>query len=204
MTMMKPRSMFAGTVILGLLFAACQNLQEPATKAVTDATATLQALSTDAQKYAPEQYSQVSAQVADMKAALDKKDYQGVINMAPKAAASMKALREVAAAKKNEAMEALSSEWASLSNSMPSAVGAVESKLAEFKKTKKLPAGVTKDAFAAAPAALDDAKKAWADAQSASGAGNVEDAVAKAKDAQAKISAIMASIGMGSGDTAAK
>ena len=65
-------------------------------------------------------------------------------------------------------------------------------------------AGPIMAALAGAGAGVDAAKQGWSDAQSARTSGNVEDAVAKGKAAQAKLSEVMASLGMDSKTAAAK
>jgi hypothetical protein len=205
MMMMFPRSRLIAAVLTGLvLVAACANLEDPARKALSDADAALAKIGPDAQKYVPEQYTAVSEQVADMKAAFDKKNYQAVLDAAPKVATSMKALADSATAKKNEATEALDAAWTSMAAAFPKSVAAVQAKLADLKKAKKLPKGVTKDAIASADAQMAAVQQSWTDATAAQGKGDLDGAVAKAKDADAKLTDVMNSLGMGSGDAAAR
>jgi len=202
MTTMFPRSGLIAALLAGLVMVACTNLEDPAKKALSDADAALQKIGPDAQKYVPDQYTAVSEAVADMKANFDKKQYQQVLDAAPKVATSMKALADAAQAKKNEVTEALDAQWTSMAAAFPKSVAAVQAKVAELKKSKKLPKGVSKDAVANADAQVAAIQQSWTDATTAQGGGNLEDAVAKAKDAQAKLGDLMNSLGMGSGDAA--
>ena len=204
MMTMFPRSRLIAALLAGLVLVACANLEDPARKAMADADAAMQKIGPDAQKYVPDQYTSVSEQVADMKAAFDKKNYQAVLDAAPKVATSMKALASAAQAKKNEVTEALDTQWTSMAAAFPKSVSAVQAKVAELKKARKLPKGVTKDAVANADAQIAAVQQTWSDAQAAQGKGDLEDAVAKAKDADAKLTDVMNSLGMGSGDAAAK
>ena len=203
MTTMFQRSRLLGAVLTGLVIAACSNMAEPARMAVADVDATYQKFSTDGPKYASDQYAIVSAQIAAMKADFDKKDYQAVLNMVHKIAPNMKSLASAIASKKDEARVALDVQWSSMSRDVPKSLSAVEARVADIKKTHRLPKGVSKDALAGAGAEVDAAKQGWSDAQSAKTAGNVEDAVAKGKAAAATVSALMTSLGMGSGSAAA-
>jgi hypothetical protein len=198
------RSRLVAALLAGLVLVACANLEDPARKAVADADAALAKIGPDAQKYVPDQYTAVSEQVADMKAALDKKNYQAVLDAAPKVATSMKALADSAQAKKNEVTEALDTQWTSMAAAFPKSVAAVQAKLADLKKAKKLPKGVTKDTITNADAQVAAVQQSWTDATAAQGKGDLEGAVAKAKDADAKLTDLMNSLGMGSGDAAAK
>jgi hypothetical protein len=198
------RSRLVAALLAGLVLVACANLEDPARKAVADADAALAKIGPDAQKYVPDQYTAVSEQVADMKAALDKKNYQAVLDAAPKVATSMKALADSSQAKKNEVTEALDTQWTSMAAAFPKSVAAVQAKLADLKKAKKLPKGVTKDTITNADAQVAAVQQSWTDATAAQGKGDLEGAVAKAKDADAKLTDLMNSLGMGSGDAAAK
>ena len=204
MTTMFQRSRLLGAVLTGLVIAACSNMAEPARMAVADMETTLQKFGTDGPKYAPDQYAIVSAQIVAMKADLDKTDYQAVLNMVHKIAPNMKSLAYTVANKRDEARVALDGQWSGMSRDVPKSLSAVEAKVADLKKSHKLPKGVSKDALAGAGAEVDAAKQGWTDAQSAKTSGNVEDAVAKGKAAEAKVSALMTSLGMGSGKAAAK
>jgi len=204
MTTMFQGSRLLAAVLAGVVLAACSPMKEPAEAALADANAALQQITPDGQKYAPTELATVNEQVAEMKAAFDKQDYQAVLNMVHKLAPNLKMLAGVIANKKSEAMIALKDQWAGMLRDMPKSVAAVETKIAELNKTHKLPKGVSKEALAGAGAAVDAVKQGWTDAQSARTAGNVEDAVAKGKAAQAKLSELMASLGMDSTSTAAK
>ncbi len=204
MTTMFQRSRLLGAVLLGLVIAACSPMKDAAEAALADANAALQRVGPDAMKYAPAEYAAVSEQVAAMKAAFDKKDYEAVLNMVRKLGPDLRLLAEAVNSKKNEAMIALKDQWARMGRDVPKSISAVEARSAELSKAHKLPKGVSKDALAGAGAAIDAAKQSWSDAQSARTAGNVEDAVTKGKAAEAKLSELMTSLGMDSKSAAAK
>ena len=179
MTTKSPLSTLLGACLAGLLVMACSPMKEPAQAALADATSVLQKVAPDAEKYAPEQYAQVKEQVTGMQAAFDKQDYQAVLNTVHKLAPALKTLAETVANRKRDAAIALKAQWTSLSADLPKSLAALEARLAEVRKTHRLPKGVSKDALPDADAAIADAKLLWSDAQGALTAGNVEDAVAK-------------------------
>jgi len=190
------RSRLVAAVLAGIMILACSPMKEPAEAALADANAALQKVAPDALKYAPAEYATVSEQVATMKAAFDKQDYQTVLNMVSRLAPNLKLLAGTIANKKSEAVIALKEQWASMSRDVPKSISAIEAKVAELTKAHKLPKGVTKDALAGAGAALDAAKQAWTESQSARTSGNMDDAIAKGKAAQTKLSELMTSLGM--------
>ena len=186
---------FLFVLLAGLALAACTNLQEPAKKVLADAESAIAATSADAEKYVPEQYATVTQKLTDMKAAFDKQDYKTIVSGGPGLLADVKALGEAAAAKKAEALEALNKQWTSFATELPAAVASIEAKLATFKKTHKLPKGVTKDAVAGATSGVAEVKSAWTEATAAFGSGNIQGAIDKAKAVKAKAEEIAAKLG---------
>jgi hypothetical protein len=79
----------------------------------------------------------------------------------------------------------------------------LKAKIDSLSKAKKLPAGVEKSAVEAAKAGYDEAVKGAAEAMEVFKAGNLSEAVAKAKAIKDKIAELMASLG-GQAQTAKK
>ena len=183
-------------LVASLALAACASQMEPAKKAIADIEAAIAAAGADAQQYIPEQVSSVKAKVADLKAAFDKQDYKTVIAGAPAVLTEAKGLADAAAAKKKEVLEALNTQWTALAAELPQTASAIEAKLATIAKTKKLPAGVTKDGVEAAKSALDDAKTAWDAAKASFGAGQIQAAVDQANGIKAKLADAAAKLGI--------
>jgi hypothetical protein len=204
MTTTFQRFRLLAAVLSGFVILACSPMKEPAEAALADANAALQKIAPEGLKYAPAEYATVNEQVVTMKAAFDKEDYQTVLNMVRKVAPNLKLLAGAIANKKSEALIALKDQWAGMSRDVPKSFTSVEARIAELGKARKLPKGVSKDALAGAGAAVDAAKQGWSEAQSARTAGNVADAVAKGQAAEAKLSELMASLGMQSPNAAAK
>jgi hypothetical protein len=192
---------FVTALAAALALAACANQMEPAKKMLGEIEAAVTAAGADAQQYIPEQVTSVNQRLGDLKAAFDKKDYKAVITGAPALLAEAKGLADAAAAKKKEVLEALNAQWTGMSTSLPQAVAGLEARVATLKKSKKLPAGVSKDAVASAGAALTEIKSLWGEATTAFGAGNVQAALDKAKGVKAKADELAAKLGMADGGT---
>jgi hypothetical protein len=171
-------------------------MKDPAEAAIAEATNVMKKIEPDAQKYAPTEYAALHEQVAVMKAAFDKQDYQTVLNTVRKLTPAVRMLAETVANRQRDARHALKQDWKALSGDTPQALAAVEARIAELGKTHKLPKGVAKDALAGAGTLVGAAKQDWSDAEAAQQGGNVEDAVAKGKAAQAKLAELMAALAM--------
>jgi hypothetical protein len=197
-------SRLIAAVLAGLVILACSPMKEPAEAALADANAALQKVAPDGLKYAPTEFATVSEQVATMKAAFDKQDYQTVLNMVSRLAPNLKLLAGTIANKKSEAVIALKEQWAVMSRDVPASIAAVETRIGELSKTRKLPKGVSNDALASAGAAVDAAKHSWSDSLRARTAGKIDDAVANGKAAAETLSGVMASLGMTRPSAAAK
>jgi len=167
-----------------ILFVACSNQMEPAKYALDNINATLSAVSADAQQYVPDQLASAHSKVAELTASYEKKDYAAVVKGAPAVLTEVNGLAGAIAAKKDEHLKALGTEWRSLATSVPQSVTAVQTRIDALSKTKRAPKDVD---LSAAKSGLTNATSAWDNAQSAFKSGNVEDAVAAAKDAKSKL-----------------
>jgi len=167
-----------------VILFACTSEMEPAKYALDKVNGTLSSVSADAQQYVPDQLASAQSKVAELTASYDKKDYPAVVKNAPAVLAEINGLAGAAAAKKEERVRALGSEWRSLAASVPQSVTAVQTRVDALAKTKRVPKDVDLNA---AKSGLADATSAWENAQSKFKLGNVEDAVAAAKDASGKL-----------------
>ena len=172
-------------------FVACANQMEPAKNALDNINATLAAASADAQKYVPEQLTSAQSHVAALTASFDKKDYADVVAGAPVVLAEVKGLAGAAAAKKDEILKALGNEWRSLAASIPQSLTAVQSRIDELSKGKRVPKDID---LTAAKSGLTEATSAWEKAQTAFKSGDASDAVPLARDAKSKLDTAAASL----------
>jgi hypothetical protein len=184
------RTLFPVAVVI---LAACAGQKEPAQKLIADIEVTVTAASTEAAKYVPDQLADVQAKLGGLKASYDKQDYAAVVTGAPAVLNSAQGLATAAAAKKDSILKALNDDWMGLATSVPNDVMAIQNRLDLLgkKSSKKLAAGIDLDA---AKAGMADATALWSKAQGAFASGNLDEAVRTAKDVQAKVTALAASL----------
>jgi hypothetical protein len=192
MNLPKAISHFAMLAAVALLAIACSQM-EPAKQALDGVDAAMNATSAAAGKYVPDQYAAVQAKVSNLKSAFDKQDYATVVSGAPPVLADIQSLAAATAVKKDQVMHAMAAQWTGLSTSVPKLVDSVKSRVDALSKKSGVPHGVD---LPTAKAAIADAATAWAKAQAAYAAGNVDDAVNAANDAQSKAQAAAAAIKM--------
>ena len=139
---MKLKSVFAGFLAFALaaaVVAGCANQVEPAKKVIGEVESAVTAAGADATKYIPDQVQAVTSQISDLKMKFDQKDYVGVIAAAPGVLAQAQGLAAAAAAQKTKVVEALTGEWTSLAAALPVEVAALEGRIGELAKARKLP-----------------------------------------------------------------
>lgn len=186
---------FAAVVLTAVLAAACSQ-KDPAQKALDAAEGALAAVHEDAMKYVPEKYDEVKKQLDAARTAFSEEKYGEALTAVKDIPGKAKELADAAAAKKKEVVAQLNTDWTSLSSGVPALVSGVESRLAELGKMRRLPAGLDKAAVDEASGALTSAKADWDAASQAFTAGNLEEAVSKAKEVEAAAKALMTKLGM--------
>jgi hypothetical protein len=189
---MKTTLKLAAAVASCALLIACNTDKVPADAAIKAADAAVGAAKAEAQKFAPEQLKTVETSLAAAKDQFAKGDYKAALASATELGTKAKDLAAAAAAKKDE----LTKSWADLSASLPKTVDAIKAKLEELGKAKKLPKDLDATKVAAAKDGLAKVEGAWKEATDAMGAGNVQDALAKAKPVQEKAAEIAALLGI--------
>jgi len=190
MTMRKLRTLGLLTTV-ALLLGACSNQMEPAKQAIANIDSAIASASPDAAKYVPDELAAVNGKLAELKAALEKKDYVAVLAGAPALLTEAQNLLGDAAIKKDAVIKAMGGEWTSLAATVPALVAAVSKRVSALDKSKHQGAGVD---LAAAKAGLTDATAMWSKAQAAFASGNIEEAVTSARDVKAKAEAAAAAI----------
>jgi len=147
---------------------------------------------TDAAKYVPEQLRTVETALAATKGNLQKGDYGGLFTAAGDLEAKTQVMVSAAAAKKNELM----ASWKNLKGGVPRMIEALRSRIGILSEHQKLPANVTQAQFDNAKSGLASIQQQWTEASEAYKAGDLTDAVAKAKWSRDKAAEIMSSLGM--------
>jgi len=191
---MKPSLFLSVTVVLlvAVALGACASGKAPAEQAIKAAEEALNASKTEAMKYVPEQYKSVEDALKAAKDNFAKGDYAGATSAATSVAAKAKDLVAAVVAKKNELMKG----WEEQSAGLPDMIADIKSRIAVLSKSKKLPKNLDKAKFESAKSGLEEVSKTWDEASQAFKDGSLADAFAKAKDAKAKATEIMSTLGM--------
>jgi hypothetical protein len=165
------------------LALACGDANKaPAQAAVQAAEAALATLGPDAAKYAPEGVAAAQKGLAAAKELMGTKEYEGALKAASGVPAKVKEAAAAAAAKKEELVKA----WSGASAEVSASVSAIQERLAALHRGKKLPAGITKETLAKADEGLASIQSGLAKLSEDFKGGKIAEAIAGAKDLQAK------------------
>jgi hypothetical protein len=186
-----PKCAFVAAILI--VVAACSTQKEPAQKLISDVEAAANAARPEASKYVPDDLARVDSKLGALKADFDKKNYKAVLDDGQPALSEAQALAGAAQAKKDLIARGFEDQWTALSNAIPGNSGSIQSRI-DFlgrKENKKLAGGVD---LSEARSGLSDAEADWTKAQDAHTRGSVEEAVTIAKQVQAKLTALAASM----------
>jgi len=179
-------------VLACVLLVACSRDKGPAEQALKAAEEALNSVKAEAAKFVPDQVKGVEDAIKAAKANFDKGEYTAALTGAKDLAAKAKDLAKAAADKKAELIKG----WEALSAELPKMVEAIQGRMNELAKVKKLPAGLDKAKVDEAKAGLGAITEAWTQATEAFKAGNIGDALAKAKPLKDKAAELMTSLGV--------
>jgi len=185
-------------VVLAALAAACASQKEPAGKALAELEGSLAKISEQAEKYMPEEYEEVSAQLAGLKSSYDAGDYKTVVTSAPKAAAAIRKLQADAIIAKAEYAKQMTEEWGAMASAIPEQIAAVDKQIVRHTSRGSTPKGLNRDEFKQLVGSFDAAKEAWAKAGESGNAGEHEAAVMAAREVKQVIDSTMQALGMSS------
>jgi len=188
----------AALVTLVLAVTACSQ-KDPAQEAITAAEGALAAVYDDAQKYLPERYAEVKAELDAGRKAFEEERYADAITAVKDVPAHAEALSKEVVTAKQQKLSELNADWARLSGSLPGLMTNIGARLAELGKMRKLPAGMDKQLLEEANAAYTSAQAAWDGAGAAFTAGDLETAVGRARDAEGTAQDLVARLGMQAG-----
>lgn len=188
----------AALAALVLLAGGCSQ-KDPAQDAIAAAESALAAVYEDAQKYVPERYAEVKAELEAARAAFNEERYTDAIAAVKDVPAHAEELATVSLEAKQKRLAELNADWVRLSGSLPGMVAGIETRLGELGKMRRLPKGMDKRLLDEANAAFGSAKGAWDEASAAFMTGDLEAAVAKARDVEAMAQDLMARLGMQAG-----
>ncbi len=181
------------------LFVACESpAKAPADAAIKAAEAAVEAVKVEAQKLVPDQLKAAQDAIAAAKAKFTAGEFPAALTAATEAGTKAKNLAAAIKAKKDE----LTAAWKTAAAQMGVQVQAINSKLAELAKAKKLPKGLDKDAVQKAKDGLTALTKDWSDAAARFGGGQLQEAVAAAKGLLPRAQEIAGKLGVQPGGAA--
>ncbi len=172
------RALAASALAAALALAGCSQ-EEPATRAVAAAEDALAAVADEAQKYIPQRYAEVKAELDAARAALGAEKYAEALDGVGDIPAKARALGEEAAAARAALAEEVKADWDRLTGALPGALDGIGARLEELGRLRRLPAGLDADAVERAKRDFEIAKNGWSQAVAAFEAGNVEGAAAR-------------------------
>ena len=190
---MRKKSLWVMASVMVCLFlvAGCARDKEPAEQGIKAAEDALNAAKGEIGKYVPDQLKGLEGAIKGAKEKFEKKEYTEALNAVKDVPGKVKEAAAAAAAKK----AAMTKEWEAVAAELPKMVEEIKTKIAPLAKAKKLPPG-NKTKLDGANAGLDEIAKGWADAEGTFKAGNIDDAIAKAKGLKDKANEILVSLGM--------
>lgn len=182
--------------LFALLLVACDSQKEPAQAAFAQVQASVDPVSADLEKYAPEEFAQLSALIDDMKSKLNAKDYAGALAARAQVMNKLAEVSGAAGGRKNALVKQLSGEWRELVTSVPPLLAQVNSRVNDLLGAKKLPADVTAPALQQAKQSLADLSVQWSTALEAIKRRDTDTAVTKAREIKKRAAEIGTSLGM--------
>jgi hypothetical protein len=193
------RSYWLGALCALVLLAACSDMKESATQAVSSAETALADIKEAAAEYAPDDFHAVESQIASLKDSLAKSDYKAVIAATPNVTSAINGLASTVKVRQSQIAAAAAQaaeKWKSLGEDVPKMLEAISSRIAILSKSKRLPQNVDKAALESARSGLDSMQADWAEADSWFSIGKVSDAVAKAQAVKEKGMEVLRKLGM--------
>lgn len=186
---MRTAKLFATFAAVIFVLAACANQKEPAERAVAQVETSLGEFRADAEKYAADELKDVDVSVNNLKNNLARQDYRAVIRGAPVVTSSITSLKQTVEQRKVDAaqmLEAAQGEWNELSASVAPAVEALQKRVDQIAKTRKLPKGLDKAGFETAKTDFENVKNEWTQAAADFAAGKAAEALRRARAVKAQ------------------
>ena len=185
------RAAALAALLLGL--AACASQKEPAEAALAALETKFKETGAEIQKYLPERYAEVEASIASLRESVAAQDFGDVVAGAAAAEDGLRRAVADARIKRAQVLVEMESEWAELTKSLPEMIAAMDKKIAA--QRGRPPQGMTAEAWKQTIAEYDAARDAWSRAAAEMTSQTFEATVLAARDAKAKIAAIMDSLG---------
>jgi hypothetical protein len=185
---------FVTAVIAALCLgvAACASKKEPAEQALAALETKFQEAGAEIRKYLPERHAELEASVASLREAMAQEDYGDVVTGAASAQESLKRAIADSRVARAQMLAAMDTEWTELTQSMPKMIDAMDKKITS--QRGRPPKGMNSDAWKQTIADYDAARDTWTKAVAEMSRATFEQSVLAARDAKARIEAIMATL----------
>jgi hypothetical protein len=182
--------------LFALLLVACDSQKEPAQAAFAQVQASVDPVSADLEKYAPQEFAELSALIDDMKSKLNTKDYAGALAARAQVMYKLAQVSGAAGKHKNELVKQLAGEWRELAVSVPALMTQVNTRLGDLQSAKKLPADITAASLQQAKQSMADMGVEWTTTLDAMKRRDTGTAVSKAKEIKRRATDIGATLGL--------
>lgn len=184
----------AALAALCLGVAACASQKEPAEQALAAVDAKFKESAAEIQKYLPERYAEIEASIASLRESMSNEDYGDVVAEAGQVQASLKRAIGESRVRRAQLVVEMESEWEEMSKTLPAMIDAMDRKITS--QRGRPPKGMTGDEWKQTIADYDASRDAWSKAAAELTRSNFEQSVLAARDAKAKIAAIMEKLGV--------
>lgn len=184
----------AALAALCLGVAACASQKEPAEQAFAAVEAKFKESGAEVQKYLPERYAEIESGIASLRDSMSQESYGDVVAEAGKVQDSLKRAIGEARVRRAQLQVEMENEWAEMSKSVPAMIDAMDKKITS--QRGRPPQGMSREAWKQSIADYDAARDTWSKAAAEMTRANFEATVLAARDAKAKIAAIMESLGV--------
>ena len=185
------------TVALAAAFlglAGCASQKEPAEQAMAALEQKFSESSAEIQRYLPDRHAELQKTLESLRASMASEDYGDVVKGAAAASGALKSAIAESRVKRAQTIAAMETEWEELVKTMPAMIAAMDKKISS--QRGRPPKGMTREAWKQAIADYDAARDTWGKAASEMTRQNFEETVLAARDAKARIAAIMESAGV--------
>ena len=190
------RPMFRLTAVALALTAACSGAKGKAEAAITAADQAIDAIAADAGKVLPYEVEQLKSSVAVARDSLATKGYAAAAALA----AEIPAKAQEVAAKVPAKRAQLTAELDTLGFALKKNLAAIQTKLDQFAKTRRLPTGVTQAKVDTVKQTVASAPQEWAAIESQVQAGELDAAYGKGTVLRLKVSQALEAVGLVSGE----
>jgi hypothetical protein len=182
------------------MLGACSGQKQPAEQAFVQIQASIDPVSADLERYAPDEYEKLTDLVNQMKAKLNSGDYDAVLVLRQQTMTQLITTSSAAAKHKQEMTKELSGDWKALSAAVPKMIGEISTRIDALRDGNQKSSDISSATVTQAEAQLPSLSAGWTAIMSLSKAGNTDAAITKAQELKKRCAQIGAVIGLKFGD----